>query len=1177
MIKTRIRKILRDVWARKGRTLLVSAAIFIGVAGTIALFSMSDIIVSQLEEDIKEEELAMAQMAITGNPDIQLNNALYLQILQNHPELPGITSVMGGMEDNPVSFKVQPGDEDFEDATLQAYAIWNGDPDNPQLIPVFGKEDDQEYTAPIEPLRLLEGSYPTDDPAQKEIAVEKRMADKFDLSVGQTIYFRPVSASAGPMGSAGSASDDSPDGSDDATAGDGLDAWTISGIVFDAYALTPDSGVYTTLDKANYLAGRTGFDNIWVRFNTFSIAEDEYDTLQRIVSTLGNEENRVKGIDQDADSQPYTIVFSELQDPKNSPLIMQAQQISNLMGALALMALIVSGFLVVNVITSLVVEQRRQIGVMKSIGATRLDNFLIYSGIAFAYGVIGVIPGVLVGIPGGDAAADALAPELNTLLGEGFNYSPFSILLGVVIGLLVPVIASIIPVFNGTRVQILDAMTDLGIDANYGSGPIAKLIERLPIPITIRQGLSNVSLKKSRLAFTVLTLAIAAGAFMGIFAIFESFTGGISSYIDTFNIDIAIGPLEARDPDEFEAIMRENFQTADTNYIDTVEPLLQLQVKFEGYDPGISPFGPPGIFAFGYDVESSTPGFNFEIDEGAGLNAENKDTGIIFSSALANHMEVEVDDSVGLKLANGVIKKLTVVGISEFPIDQAWIHWETLADAAGYSYDTIIRPSAATDQIYTALEPGNGGSAPRIPYLEYASYLTVDGYESASDQPGTLVLGLTSRAEDAFAMTGGDFFAINSDVEQGPQANGVIISRAIADKGDYEVGQTLELTSLSPLGQQIGPFLGAETEYEIVGIFAPPDRLVNPMLPADFIGMYAPDLELLDGFLPIPVQAADFIKYATYASADGYSGMLPGNMVPVMGLTPRMSTLLPFGPDDGSFFAVSETAAAGEPQANGVVISRGIQEQGGYTVGDTITLTPLGETDPQEYEIVGVFDTPDMLAQGTGVEFDFVGMFWRDLTLLDGAKVSSKPRPQFYSIITPLEDPSADELDDIINDINDTLAAKSIPTFSLNFVDLTNQILQAFTIIQTILSAVAFLIAIVGALGLLTTLSMSVYERQKEIGVMRSIGAGSTTIALQFLTEGLVVGVIAWLVGIPLMLLTQFVLLEVVNARDLFPMEFSLTATLIGLAGMLVITTLASLWPSIAASRKTVSDILRYQ
>ena len=51
------------------------------------------------------------------------------------------------------------------------------------------------------------------------------------------------------------------------------------------------------------------------------------------------------------------------------------------------------------------------------------------------------------------------------------------------------------------------------------------------------------------------------------------------------------------------------------------------------------------------------------------------------------------------------------------------------------------------------------------------------------------------------------------------------------------------------------------------------------------------------------------------------------------------------------------------------------------------------------------------------------------------------------------------------------------------------------------------MMAAVGAIGLLSTLSMSVFERLREIGVMRSIGASSFTVAGQFLTEGMLVGI----------------------------------------------------------------------
>jgi ABC-type antimicrobial peptide transport system permease subunit len=116
----------------------------------------------------------------------------------------------------------------------------------------------------------------------------------------------------------------------------------------------------------------------------------------------------------------------------------------------------------------------------------------------------------------------------------------------------------------------------------------------------------------------------------------------------------------------------------------------------------------------------------------------------------------------------------------------------------------------------------------------------------------------------------------------------------------------------------------------------------------------------------------------------------------------------------------------------------------------------------------------------------------------------------------------------------------------------------------------------VGAIGLLATLSMAVFERQKEIGVMRSIGAGSVAVAGQFLVEGILVGVIAWVIGVPLsILLAQG--LAAALPFGVTDIDYPPISLLIGLAGMIIVATISSLWPSISAARKTVSEILRYQ
>ena len=971
MFRTRIRKILRDVLARKGRTALVSTAIFIGVTGTIALFSMSDILISQLKADVKENELAMAQVTVTTKEATLPDNVAYLKMLGTYP---GVTEVQAGIEDRPVFFKVNENDTKFENGLVQAYTVLA--PDGLTLL-----EAPFETPAPIEPIHLLEGgAWPS--ATTNELVVEQRMAKEYGLKTGDTLYMRALSPSRDPQQNGATGTTES---------------WIITGIVFDPYANTPKSALYASTNNAMYLTGLTGLSDWWFRFTDYSVAEGQFDKI----------------VDLIARNTDYTPVFAQTEDPSKNQLITNAQLFANLMSFLALVSLVVSGFLVVNVITSLVVEQKRQIGVMKSMGATRWDNFVMYSGIAFAYGLIGVIPGVIVGIPGGNAAAHALAPQLNTVL-QGFHVSTSSIVLGVVIGLLVPVGASILPVFNGTRVQILDAMTDLGIDANYGTGFFARIIGVLPIPITVRQGLSNVSLKKSRLAFTVITLAIAVGAFMGIFALFASLTDGIQTFLDSWNIDLGLNPAEARDPAQIYAILDENFK----DQIKSVQPGFFQQVEFEGYTPNLSTGGPPGIIAYGYDIESDNPAFVFEINKGSKLTAETADTGIILSSLLASNMHKSVGDTVILKVP-GNSKAFTVVGISNFPIEQCWLDWRTLAILTDSTIDTITSDTPVPANLIPADARG---------YIKYLSVAKVDGYTTtaSSPLPGVLIMG--------FAPSVAQFLQIEDGAFPTTDQPGVIITTDMAQSGHYAVGDTLSLESLSPEGHT--------ASYAVVGIFSPPTTLQQA-----------------------------------------------GNSLPTA----------------------------------------------------------------------------------------FIGMIWRNAIDLDGATVDVVPRPGAYFIKVSARKPSAKQIDDLLNNINDIFVSQGIAVVGLNFVDLTEQISRAFFTIQAILSAVALLIALVGALGLLTTLSMSVYERQKEIGVMRSIGAGSSTVVIQFLTEGLVVGVISWLVGIPLMVLIQIALLNITGFSETFPFKFSVPAVVIGLIGILIVTTIASLWPSLAAARKTVSDILRYQ
>ena len=808
MFGSRWRKIYRDVTTRKTRTAMASAAIFVGVLGVVTLWSSGDLLTSQLEKDLKQEELPMQAVFVSAPSGAQLDNAGYLETLE---EFPGVTQVEGRAV-RPLAWKL-PGDAKFEDGFI--LAAW---------------EPFDELT--LQPLRITgEGRFPVS--GRQEIAIEKRMADKHGLSVGDQLLLRVVG--------------DDPDG----------EAWTITGLIFTPYAsfsgagetVPSDESIFTTFDDAQKLAGFVGFSAFYVRYIDVPTSREQSDDFYASITR----------------ETPYVPVFNFLDDPEESFFITQTAEITSIMTTLGIIAMVVSGLLVVNVINSIVGEQRRQIGVMKSLGATRWDNIVIYVGIAMTYGVFGMIPGVVAGSYLGFLMAQALDEPFFTFI-EGFSVSTSGVIIGVVMGLAVPFVAALVPVFLGTRVTILQALTDVGISGNYGRGLWARAVSILPLPTNSKQAISNVTRKKGRLALTWLTLTVAVAAFMGIFAVFASINEKIGQALDAFAYEVTVSPNERQDFDQVHALILE-----EVSGIEAVHPGVGLAVGLEGYvDP------------------------------------------------------------------------------------------------------------------------------------------------------------------------------------------------------DFETGQ-LQMIGFDPASNSL-------------------------------------DLDIEAG-----------------------------------------------------------TAWRDDPRREGIVLSRSVADQIGKDAGDKVVLVAQGQS--SEVEIIGI----------ASFLFDQGFMEWRALARLVGSTLDSGDAAATQLLVQMTEpNPTVGQVDSVIDEIDEVLLANGVVATYVNQVEFAEDLADLIATFGLMFETAAIVMAAVGALGLLSTLSLSVFERLREIGVMRSIGASSFTVASQFLTEGLLVGISAFIVAAPLSYLLALGLISSLGIT-LEGIGYEPIALVIGLIGMVVITALASLGPSIGAARKTVSEILRYQ
>jgi putative ABC transport system permease protein len=134
--------------------------------------------------------------------------------------------------------------------------------------------------------------------------------------------------------------------------------------------------------------------------------------------------------------------------------------------------------------------------------------------------------------------------------------------------------------------------------------------------------------------------------------------------------------------------------------------------------------------------------------------------------------------------------------------------------------------------------------------------------------------------------------------------------------------------------------------------------------------------------------------------------------------------------------------------------------------------------------------------------------------------------------------------------------------------------------VVSLLMVMTVLLATVGGLGLMGTMSLNVMERVREIGVMRAFGASSRIIARIVIIEGLLIGMLSWVLAIGLSLPLSS---SLARAIGLSFMDYPITATtsLGGISAwaliVIIISVIASLLPALRAARLTVTEVLAYE
>ena len=133
-------------------------------------------------------------------------------------------------------------------------------------------------------------------------------------------------------------------------------------------------------------------------------------------------------------------------------------------------------------------------------------------------------------------------------------------------------------------------------------------------------------------------------------------------------------------------------------------------------------------------------------------------------------------------------------------------------------------------------------------------------------------------------------------------------------------------------------------------------------------------------------------------------------------------------------------------------------------------------------------------------------------------------------------------------------------------------------IIIYLLLVIAVLIAVVGSVGLSGALSINALERQREIGVMRAIGASGRAVGGIFVGEGVMIGVMSWLIALPISLPLGIMFSKLIaDAIDFqFGYRYSPAGAAIWLLIVVTLSIISSGLPAWRASRTSVREVLSY-
>ena len=616
MIGSRWRKIFRDLWRYKVRTIIVVISITAGVSGVGTVAHMYTL----MSHDLEQSYAAVLPASATLYTDDSFDDEMVRAVRR----LPAVADAEGRR------------------SILLRFRTRS---DRPwQVIELFVLPDDGETRiSKVRPEEVFEPdpkSWPPGDwpPPRRTIVLERTSLLVGYLGLSQARLGDEITVE---------------------TADGRLRQVRLSGLAYD-FARMPATFTgraygYVDRETLEWLGGAPGYNQLYLLADNRTDAASVRQVADQVRSHMERAGVRVVRVD--------------VARPGELPLQNYFQAIIVVLGSLGVLALFLSVLLVTNTIAALLIQQTRQIGVMKAIGARPRQIVFIYAMYALVFGVLALPLALPASRAVTKAFVDFLAYFLNFKTG---TFTTPAAVIGLQIGmaLLTPVLAALVPVIHAARLTVREAIAGWSAErrrrrmdhassneSKPSAPPVARFMALLPSPIIL--ALRNSLRRRARLALTITTLMLATAIVISVLSVRRSLFETLEVILAASQHDIQVTLVRPHRVAQVERIAQ---QTPGVAAVESWGSNLAYRLRPDGSEgPAITIAAPPA------DSLLFTP----EVVEGRWLIPGEDHALIINVDVLRFEPDLHVGQSVALKIGNrttewqivGVVRSLPGIPI----------------------------------------------------------------------------------------------------------------------------------------------------------------------------------------------------------------------------------------------------------------------------------------------------------------------------------------------------------------------------------------------------------------------------------------------------------------------------------------------------------------------------------